>query len=29
MAIEKVIDYFKALGAEDKIIRFDVSSATV
>ncbi len=29
MAIEKVIDYFKTLGAEDKIITFDVSSATV
>ena len=29
MAIEKVIDYFKALGAEDKIIQFEVSSATV
>ena len=29
MAIEKVIDYFKSLGAEDKIIQFDVSSATV
>ena len=29
MAIEKVIDYFKALNAQDKIITFDVSSATV
>ena len=29
MAIEKVIDYFKTLNAEDKIITFDVSSATV
>lgn len=29
MAIKKVIDYFKSLGAEDKIIQFDVSSATV
>ena len=29
MAIEKVIDYFKTLGAEDKIKQFDVSSATV
>lgn len=29
MAIEKVIDYFKSLGAEDKIIQFEVSSATV
>ena len=29
MAIEKVIDYFKALGAEDKIKQFEVSSATV
>lgn len=29
MAIEKVIDYFKSLGAEDKIIKFQVSSATV
>lgn len=27
--IEKVIRYFQTLGAEDKIIRFDVSSATV
>ncbi len=29
MAIEKVINYFKSLGAEDKIIQFEVSSATV
>ena len=29
MAIETVIDYFKALNAQDKIITFDVSSATV
>lgn len=29
MAIEKVIEYFKNLGAEDKIIQFEVSSATV
>ncbi|MBQ2738478.1 MAG: YbaK/EbsC family protein [Clostridia bacterium] len=29
MSIEKVRDYFKSLGAEDKIITFDVSSATV
>ena len=29
MAIEKVIDYFKTLGAEYKIIQFEVSSATV
>ena len=29
MVIEKVIDYFKSLGAEDKIIQFEVSSATV
>ena len=29
MAIEKVIDYFKSLGADDKIIQFEVSSATV
>ncbi len=29
MAIEKVIDYFKSLGAQDKIIQFEVSSATV
>lgn len=29
MAIEKVIEYFKELGAEDKIKQFDVSSATV
>lgn len=27
--IEKVISYFRELGAEDRIIRFDVSSATV
>ena len=29
MAIEKVIEYFRELGAEDKIKQFDVSSATV
>ena len=29
MAIEKVIEYFKTLGAEDKIKQFEVSSATV
>ncbi len=29
MAIEKVIEYFKGFGAEDKIIQFEVSSATV
>lgn len=29
MAIEKVIEYFRTLGAEDKIKQFDVSSATV
>lgn len=29
MAIERVIEYFKGLGAEDKIIQFEVSSATV
>lgn len=29
MAIEKVQKYFEALGAQDKIITFDVSSATV
>lgn len=29
MAIEKVIEYFRSLGAEDKIKQFDVSSATV
>lgn len=29
MAIEKVIEYFRAFGAEDKIKQFDVSSATV
>lgn len=29
MAIEQVIDYLKTFGAEDKIRRFDVSSATV
>lgn len=29
MAIEQVIDYLKSFGAEDKIRRFDVSSATV
>ncbi len=29
MAIEKVREYFKALGIEDRIQEFDVSSATV
>lgn len=29
MAIERVIEFFKSLGAEDKIITFDISSATV
>ena len=29
MAIEQVIDYLKSFGAEDKIRRFDGSSATV
>lgn len=29
MSIEKVTEYFKELGAEDKIRTFDVSSATV
>ncbi len=29
MAIEKVQKYFESLGAQDKIITFDVSSATV
>ncbi len=29
MAIEKVKDYFKQWGIEDKILEFDVSSATV
>ena len=29
MAIEKVISYFEALGAAEKIKRFTVSSATV
>lgn len=29
MAIEKVIEYFKELGIEEKIKQFDVSSATV
>ena len=29
MAIEKVIDYLKGFGAEDKIRQFSVSSATV
>jgi len=29
MAIEKVIDYFTKLGAADKILQFEVSSATV
>ncbi len=29
MAIEKVIEYFKALDKEDLIMQFDISSATV
>ena len=29
MAIEKVREYFRALGMEDRIQEFDVSSATV
>ena len=29
MAIEKVREYFKTLGIEDRIKEFDVSSATV
>lgn len=29
MAIEKVREYFKEFGVEDKILEFDVSSATV
>ena len=29
MAIEKVREYFRALGMEDRILEFDVSSATV
>lgn len=29
MAIEKVREYFKTLGIEDKIVEFDVSTATV
>lgn len=29
MAIEKVIEYFEGLGLSDRIIQFDVSSATV
>lgn len=29
MAIEKVREYFKAFGMDDKILEFDVSSATV
>lgn len=29
MAIEKVRDYFKTFGIDDKIMEFDVSSATV
>ncbi len=29
MSFQRVYDYFKKLGAEDKIIQFDVSSATV
>ena len=29
MAIDKVREYFKEFGIEDKILEFDVSSATV
>jgi prolyl-tRNA editing enzyme YbaK/EbsC (Cys-tRNA(Pro) deacylase) len=29
MAIEKVKDYFRSLGMEDRVLEFDVSSATV
>ena len=29
MAIEKVREYFKQFGIEDRIMEFDVSSATV
>ena len=29
MAIEKVREYFKTLGIADRILEFDVSSATV
>ena len=29
MAIEKVREYFKELGIEEKIVEFDVSTATV
>ena len=29
MAIEKVREYFKEIGIEDRILEFDVSSATV
>ena len=29
MAIEKVKEYFRQFGIEDKIMEFDVSSATV
>ncbi|MGN0727904.1 MAG: YbaK/EbsC family protein, partial [Anaerovoracaceae bacterium] len=29
MAIEKVREYFKTLGIENRILEFDVSSATV
>ena len=29
MAIEKVREYFKQYGIEDRIMEFDVSSATV
>ena len=29
MAIEKVREYFKSFGIEDRIMEFDVSSATV
>ena len=29
MAIEKVKEYFKSFGIEDRILEFEVSSATV
>ena len=29
MAIDKVREYFRGLGIEDRIMEFDVSSATV
>ena len=29
MSIEKVRDYFKGFGMEDKVLEFEVSSATV